>query len=207
MSTLVCTRCQKIYPAANPPTKCVNCGGTISTARPVAKAVIPQAPTPQVKPVANPKPVNATSNRPCNRPNCTEQPIKSVMHVYSEKQIIVTPLTPTREHHTQDLCSKHWANYSGPNGWTLSHKLIMPPLPETEANNIRETAAQHPKAYQPQSSSDDGEGCITFIVGLIMIAVIGFIAWQIFMWLAGMDWGSGNDGDVIPFRIPVRRWR
>ena len=202
MSTLVCTRCQKIYPAANPPTKCVNCGGTISTARPVAKAVIPQVP-----PVAIPRPVNATSNRPCNRPNCTEQPIKSVMHVYSEKQIIVTPLTPTREHHTQDLCSKHWANYSGPDGWTLSNKLIMPPLPAAEAQYDRETAKQYPNTYQPQSSSDDGEGCITAIAGIVVIAVIGFIAWQIFMWLAGMDWGSGNDGDGTIFRVPVRRWR
>jgi hypothetical protein len=83
----------------------------------------------------------------------------------------------------------------------------MPPLPVTEAQYIRETAAQQPKTYQPQSSSDDGEGCITFIVGLIMIAVVLFLGWQIIGWLAGMDWGSGNDSDVTPFRIPVRRWR
>ena len=129
------------------------------------------------------------------------------MHVYSEKQIIVTPLTPTREHYTQDLCSKHWANYSGPSGWTLSNKLIMPPVPVTEENYIRETAVRPPKITQPHSSSDDGEGCITVVAGIVVIAVIGFIAWQIFMWLAGMDWGSGNDGDVTIIRVPVRRWR
>ena len=207
MSTLVCSRCQKIYPAANPPTKCVNCGGTISTARPVAKTPIPQVPTPQVKPAVNQISGVATSSRPCSRPNCTEQPIKSVMHVYSEKQIIVTPLTPKRDHYAQDLCSKHWANYSGPSGWTLSNKLIMPPLPVTEAQYNREIAAQYPNTYQPQSSSDDGEGCITVVAGIVVIAVIGFIAWQIFMWLAGMDWGSGNDGDGTIFRVPVRRWR
>jgi hypothetical protein len=83
----------------------------------------------------------------------------------------------------------------------------MPPLPATEAHYDRETAAQYPKTIQPQSSSDDGEGCITFIIGLIMIAVVLFLGWQIIGWLAGMDWGSGNDGDVTPFRIPVRRWR
>ena len=202
MSTLICTRCQKIYPAANPPTKCVNCGGTISVAKPVAKPVIPQVP-----PAAIPRPADVITNRACSRPNCKEQPIKSVMHVYSEKQIIVTPLTPRRDHYAQDLCSKHWANYSGPDGWTLSNKLIMPPLPAAEAQYDRETAKQYPNTYQPQSSSDDGEGCITAIAGIVVIAVIGFIAWQIFMWLAGMDWGSGNDGDGTIFRVPVRRWR
>ena len=189
MSTLVCTRCQKIYPAANPPTKCVNCGGTISTARPVAKAVIPQVP-----PVAIPRPGNVTSNRPCSRPNCMEQAINSVKHFYDGKRIIMTPLTPTKDRDAQDLCAKHVANYTGPEGWTLVNKLVMP------------SYISPPENTAPQSSSD-GEGCIAFIGVIVVIALVGFLGWQFISWLAGIDWGSGNDGDGTIFRIPVRRWR
>ena len=189
MSTLICSRCQKIYPAANPPTKCANCGGTISVAKPVA-----QVPTPKVPPVAIPKPVNVTSNRPCSRPNCLEHAVKSVKHFYDGKRIVMTPLTQTKDRDAQDLCAKHSGNYSGPEGWTLVNKLVMP------------SYISPPENVAPQSS-DAGEGCIAIVLAIFVLAVFGFIGWQIIVWLAGMDWGSGNDGDGTIFRIPVRRWR
>ena len=187
MSTLVCARCQKIYPAANPPTKCVNCGGTISTAKPVAKAVIPQVP-----PAAIPRPVNVTSNRPCSRPNCLEQAINSVKHFYDGKRIIMTPLTPTKDRDAQDVCAKHATNYSSSEGWTLVNKLVMP------------SYIFPPENVAPKSSSDGG-GCIAFIGVIVVIALVGFLGWQFISWLAGMDWGSGNDGDGVIIRIPRRR--
>jgi len=86
------------------------------------------------------------------------------------------------------------ANYTGPEGWTLVNKLVMP------------SYISPPENTAPQSSSD-GEGCIAFIGVIVVIALVGFLGWQFISWLAGMDWGSGNDGDGTIFRIPVRRWR
>jgi hypothetical protein len=104
----------------------------------------------------------------------------------------MTPLTPTKDRDAQDVCAKHAANYSSSEGWTLVNKLVMP------------SYIFPPENVAPKSS-DAGGGFIAFIIVLVMIAVVGFIGWQIIGWLAGMDWGSGNDGDGIIIRIPRRR--
>ena len=41
------------------------------------------------------------------------------------------------------------------------------------------------------------------IAGIIFIAILLFIGWQLLSWLFSLDWS--NDGEPIRFRIPYRR--
>jgi hypothetical protein len=192
MSSAICSRCQKIYPAALAPVKCVNCGGSIGTGQSVKKPAVPKqqrVPTQVVRPAPR-----VTSNfipgRLCSQPKCTEPAEDTIKYFYDGKRIIRTPLTPQKIDAGLDFCQKHSDNYVGPEGWTVINKLAMPSL---TAPAVRTTTVD----------SSDGEGCATFIAVVLCIGIAVFVGWLVINLLSGIDWDNGGTTVV---KVPTR-WR
>jgi len=52
-----------------------------------------------------------------------------------------------------------------------------------------------------QNNGDGSFGAV--IVGIIFLAIVVFLGWQLLSWLFSLDWS--NDGEPTRFRIPFRR--
>lgn len=192
MSSAICSRCQKIYPAALAQVKCVNCGGSIGTGQSVKKPAVPKqqrVPTQVVRPAPR-----VTSNfipgRLCSQPKCTEPAEDTIKYFYDGKRIIRTPLTPQKIDAGLDFCQNHSDNYVGPEGWTVINKLAMPSL---TAPAVRTTPVD----------TSEGEGCANFIAVLLGIGIVLVVGWVAISLLSSIDWDNGGKTVV---KVPTR-WR
>ena len=52
-----------------------------------------------------------------------------------------------------------------------------------------------------QNNGDSSFGAV--IAGIIFLAIVVFLGWQLLSWLFSLDWS--NDGEPTRFRIPFRR--
>jgi hypothetical protein len=192
MSSAICSRCQKIYPAALAPIKCANCGGSIGTGQSIKKPAVPKeqsvankvvTPTPRAQSYSIP-------GRICSQPKCTELAEDTIKYFYDGKRIIRTPLTRMRIDAGLDFCLKHSESYVGPEGWTIINKLAMPSL----------TA---PAPQNTSVGSSDGEGCATFFAYVVVFGLVIFVGWVAISLLSSIDWDNGGKTVV---KVPTR-WR
>ena len=192
MSSAICSRCQKIYPAALAPAKCGNCGGAIGIGQSVKTPSVPKEQIVANK-VASLTPnvqSNSIPGRLCSQPKCTEPAEDTIKYFYEGKRIIRTPLTPRKIDAGLDFCHKHSENYVGPEGWTLINKLTMPSLTAPAPRNT-------------SVASSDGDGCATFIAVVLGIGIVLVVGWVAISLLSSIDWDNGGKTVV---KVPTR-WR
>jgi hypothetical protein len=183
MSLPVCTRCQKIYAESIVPEKCVNCGGEVKGLVIKAKPAVP-----------NPQNLNSASDfvdRECFREGCHGLATKSIKYIYSGREIVMAPSPKIQDRDAQDLCPIHANEFKAPNSWTLVHKTNLPPT-------LGSSQASLPTS---QNNGDGSFGAV--IAGIIFLAIVIFLGWQLLSWLFSLDWS--NDGEPTRFRIPFRR--
>jgi len=57
--------------------------------------------------------------RHCSRPTCSEPAVATFEYDYGEAQVRIGRLSPQREPHAYDLCDRHAARLSAPQGWQV----------------------------------------------------------------------------------------
>ena len=60
--------------------------------------------------------------RQCSRTGCAEPAAVTLTYQYGQAQVWLDDLTAEREPHGYDLCERHTAKLSVPNGWRLDDR-------------------------------------------------------------------------------------
>lgn len=65
------------------------------------------------------------SNRPCSRITCSDPAVSTLTFVYSDSMAVLGPLSATHEPHSYDLCGRHSARTTAPQGWQIVRHRVM----------------------------------------------------------------------------------
>lgn len=196
MSTPICSRCQKIYTPGSAPVKCVNCGGDVR---------VPSS-QPKQEPVREQKTASGHArnpvNRKCCRSGCTALATHSTKYFYTGKKIIIAPAPTIQDRDAQDLCPRHASEFEAPNTWTLVQADSLPSLLDSP-----DAATSKSSGYgQNSATGSTGEGCLTFIFGLIGFAIIAVVGVVVVMMIIDFLSGLDSSGTTKPMKFPFR-WR
>lgn len=195
MSTPICSRCQKIYAAAEAPAKCVNCGGDV-------RVPIPQPRSENlVNRAGDSLQEGNLVNRKCWRADCQSLATYSIKYFYTGKKIVMAPAPAHQDKDAQDLCPIHAVEFKAPPGWNFSQARRLPSLLDGPGGTGRTNSSYN----QTSTASSGGDGCFTFIAGLIGFVIVVVIGAAVVIFL--MDFFSGMDtGNIRPVRVPFK-WR
>jgi Protein of unknown function (DUF3499) len=203
MSTPICSRCQKIYTAGSAPAKCVNCGGDVRVPEAASKPATTSTPktTSSGQSVGTSPLSGKVVNRPCSRSGCQWPAMHSIKYYYEGKKIVMAPAPTIKDKDAQDLCPNHAKGFEAPNTWTLVHAQTLPSLLDGPGGSGRTNSSYS----QSSTAGSSGDGCFTFIAGLIGFVLIVVIGAAVVIFL--MDFFSGMDtSNTKPIRLPFR-WR
>jgi hypothetical protein len=65
------------------------------------------------------------TNRPCSRVGCTPGATTTLTYVYADSMAVVGPLSHDSEPHSYDLCDRHAARLSAPQGWQIVRHGVL----------------------------------------------------------------------------------
>jgi hypothetical protein len=63
--------------------------------------------------------------RQCSRTGCAAPAKVTLQYQYGRALVWLLDLTPERDPHHYDLCERHAARVSVPNGWTLEDRRVV----------------------------------------------------------------------------------
>lgn len=63
--------------------------------------------------------------RPCSKVACSLEAIATLTYDYADSMAVLGPLSYRSEPHTYDLCAKHSARLSVPQGWQVVRHQVM----------------------------------------------------------------------------------
>lgn len=66
--------------------------------------------------------------RQCSRTGCAEEAIATLSYQYARSIVWVDELATERDPHNYDLCQRHTARLSVPNGWRLEDRRVRQQL-------------------------------------------------------------------------------
>ena len=100
------------------------------------------------------------TGRTCSRVGCRISATMTLTYVYAESTAVLGPLATFSEPHSYDLCEKHSARLTVPNGWNVIRQAtddnVAGPSEDdlmAIADAVREAAAQPVDESQPQPVS------------------------------------------------------
>jgi hypothetical protein len=64
------------------------------------------------------------TGRVCSRVSCRSTASMTLTYIYSDSTAVVGPLATFSEPHSYDLCEKHSARLTVPNGWSVIRQAI-----------------------------------------------------------------------------------
>lgn len=68
-----------------------------------------------------------TDYRQCSRPGCSNPPVATLRYNYRASRATVTTLGPSGDPHSWDLCGRHVARLTVPEGWELVREDVPAP--------------------------------------------------------------------------------
>lgn len=101
------------------------------------------------------------SGRPCSRVSCRAAATMTLTYIYADSRAILGPIATFSEPHAYDLCERHAARLTVPNGWSVEREAISSEsVGPTEddlmaiADAVREVARSHQESAAPASSTN-----------------------------------------------------
>lgn len=67
--------------------------------------------------------MSSVSGRPCSRVSCRSAATMTLTYIYAESRAVLGPIAMFSEPHAYDLCERHAARLTVPNGWTVEREL------------------------------------------------------------------------------------
>lgn len=185
-----------MYTAGSAPTKCINCGGDVR---------VPSS-QPKQQPESAPKTASGHSrnpvNRECSRPGCAALATHSTKYFYTGKKVIIAPAPTIQDRDAQDLCPIHANEFKAPNTWNLVQADSLPSLLDGP-----DAATLKSSGYgQNSATGSTGEGCLTFIFGLIVFAIIAVVGVVVVVMIIDFLSALDSSGTTKPMKFPFR-WR
>jgi hypothetical protein len=67
--------------------------------------------------------MSSLAGRPCSRVSCRTAATMTLTYIYAESRAVLGPIAMFSEPHAYDLCERHAARLTVPNGWTVVREL------------------------------------------------------------------------------------
>ncbi|MEY4469224.1 MAG: hypothetical protein RLZZ87_548 [Actinomycetota bacterium] len=67
--------------------------------------------------------MSSLAGRPCSRVSCRTAATMTLTYIYAESRAVLGPIAMFSEPHAYDLCERHAARLTVPNGWTVEREL------------------------------------------------------------------------------------
>ena len=101
------------------------------------------------------------SGRTCSRVSCRSAATMTLTYIYAESRAVLGPIATFSEPHAYDLCERHAARLTVPNGWSVDREEISTHSigPSEDdlmaiADAVREVAKQH---ENPETRTAQGD--------------------------------------------------
>jgi hypothetical protein len=99
------------------------------------------------------------AGRPCSRVSCRAAATMTLTYIYAESRAVLGPIATFAEPHAYDLCERHAARLTVPNGWSVEREAIssegVGPSEDdlmAIADAVREVARSHQESTSVDSS-------------------------------------------------------
>lgn len=67
--------------------------------------------------------MSSVSGRPCSRVSCRSTATMTLTYIYADSRAVLGSIAMFSEPHAYDLCERHAARLTVPNGWTVEREL------------------------------------------------------------------------------------
>jgi hypothetical protein len=67
--------------------------------------------------------MSSLAGRPCSRVSCRTAATMTLTYIYADSRAVLGPIAMFSEPHAYDLCERHAARLTVPNGWTVEREL------------------------------------------------------------------------------------
>lgn len=101
------------------------------------------------------------SGRPCSRVSCRAAATMTLTYIYADSRAVLGPIATFSEPHAYDLCERHAARLTVPNGWSVEREAISSEsLGPSEddlmaiADAVREVARNHQESSTPEAPTN-----------------------------------------------------
>jgi hypothetical protein len=68
--------------------------------------------------------MSPVTGRPCSRVSCRGAATMTLTYIYSDSRAVLGPIATFSEPHAYDLCERHAARLTVPNGWSVEREVI-----------------------------------------------------------------------------------
>lgn len=68
--------------------------------------------------------MSTLAGRPCSRVSCRAAATMTLTYIYADSRAVLGPIATFSEPHAYDLCERHAARLTVPNGWTVEREAI-----------------------------------------------------------------------------------
>ena len=104
------------------------------------------------------------AGRPCSRVSCRSAATMTLTYIYADSRAVLGPIATFSEPHAYDLCERHAARLTVPNGWSVerevaSHEGVGPSEDDLMAiaDAVREVARIPDQEISPTSPAQTAQ--------------------------------------------------
>jgi hypothetical protein len=68
--------------------------------------------------------MSSLRGRPCSRVSCRAAATMTLTYIYADSRAVLGPIATFSEPHAYDLCERHAARLTVPNGWSVEREVV-----------------------------------------------------------------------------------
>lgn len=76
------------------------------------------------------------AGRTCSRVSCRASATMTLTYIYSESKAVLGPIATLSEPHAYDLCARHSARLTVPNGWSVDREALITESPGPNEDDL-----------------------------------------------------------------------
>ena len=101
--------------------------------------------------------MSSFSGRSCSRVNCRATATMTLTYIYAESKAVLGPIAAFSEPHAYDLCARHAAKLTVPNGWSVDLEALVTESPGPNEDDLMAIADAIREVARAADSAEDEE--------------------------------------------------
>lgn len=94
--------------------------------------------------------------RSCSRVNCRASATMTLTYIYAQSKAVLGPIATFSEPHAYDLCARHAARFTVPNGWSVDREALSTESPGPSEDDLMAIADAIREVVTASNSADIG---------------------------------------------------
>ena len=80
--------------------------------------------------------MSSFAGRSCSRVSCRATATMTLTYIYAESKAVLGPIAAFSEPHAYDLCARHAAKLTVPNGWSVDRQALVTESPGPNEDDL-----------------------------------------------------------------------